>query len=54
MAVQRGWGFEVRFDEVFGQVGAAGVRSVDSAGNSKPSGAGRSGNAPAQGEQKVA
>lgn len=54
MAVQQGRCFEVRFDEVFLHAGSTAMGLVDAAGNSRPSGAGRSGNAPAQGEQKAA
>jgi hypothetical protein len=54
MAVQRGRRFDVLFDEMSPQVQATGTGPADPAGNSKPSGVGRSGSVSAQGEQKVA
>lgn len=54
MPVKRGRGFGASFGEVFPQAQAGGMRLVDTADDSKPSGAGGSGNASTLGEQKAA
>jgi hypothetical protein len=54
MAVQQGRRFDVLSDAIFPQAQVIGMGPVDPVGNSEPSGAGRSGSASAQGEQKVA